>query len=373
MPDSTGPLDKLLSFIKDKMLLIDPHVRGSVMHVIEAIEEVHNQLSREDVSADPKNVTEPFKTEPLQHERPKLEPQPSVTRPIPEADGPESGRKANTDAKKHEPTTSSTEFLGRATEILLNRIMDSVVPRNANPSAQFLPQGCLDRLLSRETAKAVLLESPGQTDVDTLVDFVCSKAPKTFAILITHSDQAPALISKFYDVGFHDSMLPIMVKRDGTIQSSASQSTETAKHIFNSIGWRGRRLARHFEANQWLFLAQVFDRHKFRYEINRQARMPFLAEISEPGREGAFATVIKCIVHSGHFPRDMVRRESFAMGSEKDGGLTRTAARDPRLHSWSMRVGNIPVLHARSLCVLPAGTRTSSRILLRMKWKCFRR
>ncbi len=149
----------------------------------------------------------------------------------------------------------------------------------------------------------VFREAPAQTDVDGLVQFVRSRAPKTFAILGSIGQNR--LISRFRDGALGDEILPIEVDEQGSVQSSKPELTEATNQLFDSLDVY---VPDNFLQNQKGFLAHVFrggDKHQFRYKIGPHICMPFLVKTPVSNR-GAFGTVTKCIVHKGHFSPDIV-------------------------------------------------------------------
>ncbi|KAJ0116629.1 hypothetical protein J7T55_009779 [Diaporthe amygdali] len=141
----------------------------------------------------------------------------------------------------------------------------------------FYPDGVIDDLIHGRSIIKALGEAqtvPGNSDglsMDPLIDFIMAKAKKVFAIAIRIGIPAQELrvaMQLLRNAGISDESLPID-------QGSLPEEWDLLRTI-------------DFCTQQWSFIAPVFSRRKFTYDLEPQAILPFIKRVSkcDPGASG---------------------------------------------------------------------------------------
>ena len=175
-----------------------------------------------------------------------------------------------------------------------------VESRFGNRLDRFLPQGQLNRLITRDSIlDAVEIEEDEVEEGDELlVKFVLQEAKKLFAILVTtRHPKLQEAISLFQKHNFDDTKLPI--------KFWTGQMFNDAKHpFFEMQGARKKKvwdksLIYDFQEKQWEFLAPVLSTEETYHCYGNHVIMPFVAQIASFA-EGSFGVVSKYEIHEDH-------------------------------------------------------------------------
>lgn len=168
-----------------------------------------------------------------------------------------------------------------------------------------MPVRQLAEILCEKTVTAELKERKkemgiSKTAVMQLTSYVCNKAQKIFAILVTI--ERVGHINQFFKAGFNDTMLPL--SRNGSnITPAAERFCDTVKEAFKEWTSQGKR---HFCDNQWAFLSPVFQQSKYTHDIHKRCPMPVLEINSKLGNSTNFSEVHQWVVHQDHLETDQV-------------------------------------------------------------------
>jgi hypothetical protein len=158
-----------------------------------------------------------------------------------------------------------------------------------NPPQEFLPQSSVAKFIT-EAAIVEELEDELDNDKDKdLVDFILQSAKKVFATAIISSIGGNDLykaMKKFKDNNFHDDRLPL--KRDAMSELPC----------FQGKFWNKLR-THNFLKNQWIFLAPVFTKSKFKLDLEPEHIFPF-TWVSNDAKEGTFSNVYQVTIHESH-------------------------------------------------------------------------
>lgn len=175
-----------------------------------------------------------------------------------------------------------------------------VESRFGNRLDRFLPQGQLNRLITRDSIlDAVEIEEDEVEEGDELlVKFVLQEAKKLFAILVTtRHPKLQEAISLFQKHNFDDTKLPI--------KFWTGQMFNDAQHpFFEMQGARKKKvwdksLIYDFQEKQWEFLAPVLSTEETYHCYGNHVIMPFVAQIASFA-EGSFGVVSKYEIHEDH-------------------------------------------------------------------------
>lgn len=175
-----------------------------------------------------------------------------------------------------------------------------VESRFGNRLDRFLPQGQLNRLITRDSIlDAVEIEEDEVEEGDELlVKFVLQEAKKLFAILVTtRHPKLQEAISLFQKHNFDDTKLPI--------KFWTGQMFNDAQHpFFEMQGVRKKKvwdksLIYDFQEKQWEFLAPVLSTEETYHCYGNHVIMPFVAQIASFA-EGSFGVVSKYEIHEDH-------------------------------------------------------------------------
>jgi hypothetical protein len=161
---------------------------------------------------------------------------------------------------------------------------------------QFLPEGCLQELLTSETIIKELQDDllasqcvdPPDDLIEMLVDFILQKAKKVFATTVLSGLRVGRLthsMFEFMDLEFTDDCLPVTYGKMETIFSKGTRWSPFTIH--------------NFYREQWRFLAPVFSKKSFKVNLEPDHILPFI-EKNNFGKEGAFGQVFQVQVHLAH-------------------------------------------------------------------------
>jgi hypothetical protein len=112
-----------------------------------------------------------------------------------------------------------------------------------------------------------------------------------------------SVINQFCAADFSDEMLPVSRNKSRIIPTDESFSSIVNK-VFGS--WTGPARESFCKA-QWQFLAPVFRKCTFQYNIHRLCPMPIVERLSKSGHSTQFSEVEEWIIHQDHLDTDTVR------------------------------------------------------------------
>lgn len=181
---------------------------------------------------------------------------------------------------------------------LVDQIYDKYETSRFDPEEKhFLPEGCLDELLTLEVVIKELLDKDDLRPEELrlpekkkdVVDFILSKAPKVFATAVVSGLRGKLLavaMVKFHSIGFHDECLPV--------------TEHDSKHLkmFQDL-WSNMTI-RYFRQEQWRFLAPVFSRTNCKLDLKPGHILPFIKKYDNNVKEGAFGRVYRVEIHPAH-------------------------------------------------------------------------
>ena len=163
----------------------------------------------------------------------------------------------------------------RLRETLKKNLVKSAFDKTNHP---FVPEGVVDRLITREEVQRCLKISKTSAGTDESIEFVMTSAKKGFAIAIVAKIDVKRAIGWLKTESLDDKKLPI------TKPKSRSWSR----------GWRGD-----FCEHQWTFLAPVFDTTKLSHDFEEARILPFVSTSTVTGK-GSFGEVSKTVIHREH-------------------------------------------------------------------------
>jgi hypothetical protein len=181
---------------------------------------------------------------------------------------------------------------------------------------RFVPNTALEDMFRRNDVAESLqkIRSSLQTEISTLVSFVCDKATKIFAILAW--TQAEALIEQFYEHQFVDDLLPICYDTDdeGNVKVFSYKpygKVPIKNHPFNNDEWTERNVEHFCYDDQWPFLSPVFRENHFRYDFPESIHLPFVDSSYMSQKESFFSVVKERRIHRDHLQATKYVRHTF--------------------------------------------------------------
>ncbi|KAK4163795.1 hypothetical protein QBC43DRAFT_289671 [Cladorrhinum sp. PSN259] len=227
-------------------------------------------------------------------------------------------RRRSIDEYNYADSTSSSDYS------LADRIMDAEVQSEFDMgSPTFLPEGCLDTLITKHAILHQLLDGNydrnASTELQELAIFIESKARKVFAILVGYmgweGDTLVGAMQAFINHDFTDKELPV-----------PRPDKHHRSHILDSLNPRkGRPIWRassidHFFTVQWRVLVPVFqlvtDRHI--YDFSPHHILPFIRRYDSDAQRGGFGSVHKYQVHPNHVSNQLKPEERWEFVAVKE-------------------------------------------------------
>jgi hypothetical protein len=168
-----------------------------------------------------------------------------------------------------------------------------------------VPETALKEIFNKENIAETLREheSSFETNISTLVSFVCDEAIIIFAILVWI--EAEQLIDQFYQHQLNDESLPIHCEIDADDNIKAfsyrpNGNTLIENHPFNAKGWTAMTREHFCTHCQWYFLSPVFGEEKFRYHFHESTHLPFVDKSHASQKGSFFSTVREWRIHRVH-------------------------------------------------------------------------
>ncbi|KAH8890108.1 HET-domain-containing protein [Thozetella sp. PMI_491] len=200
------------------------------------------------------------------------------------------------------PSTTSSIVL------LKERIYDELI--RSTGEQEFLPANFIDLFTARERVIEVLNEEGVEYD-DDLLAYASGEGKRVFLTLVD-IEKLEALQS-LYEEGFNDSHLPVGEtktdrKRVGRkkimyeIRSLDEASNTLRADRWDSFAqdmWNNQSL-KSFINTQWLFLAPVFTKDKFRYVFHQKRPLPYIDDGGAASKAGFFSRVTQVRIHDAH-------------------------------------------------------------------------
>lgn len=147
----------------------------------------------------------------------------------------------------------------------------------AKTSHEFVPDGCIDQIVTRNEVLAALNITEPTTKEEVLVRFILERAKRIFAVAVFAKIDVKAAIERFKSNDVDDSRMPILRPKKGW-----------------SSGWRGD-----FYEYHWRFFAPVFLTTNYSHDFEDAQILPFMT-MSRVSGEGAFGEVSRIEIHPNH-------------------------------------------------------------------------
>ncbi|KAI1354102.1 acyl transferase/acyl hydrolase/lysophospholipase [Xylaria sp. FL0043] len=161
---------------------------------------------------------------------------------------------------------------------------------------QFLPEGRLDRLITRVSVVSAIGLPDNWEQVSPedkkLVNFVVESAKKVFAITVTagmgkNDSELHKIMHLFQVYGFGDASLPVK-----------PESWAPENPLIRDLRWRKVELQR-FLNHQWTYLAPIFPETVWDTDLEPDCILPFTS-VDSIATAGAFGSVYQVTVHPSH-------------------------------------------------------------------------
>jgi hypothetical protein len=133
----------------------------------------------------------------------------------------------------------------------------------------YAPRSCLEEQITRATIKRCLPDAQ-----DELLDFIWSRAPKLFAILLySNYNNLESALQTFKDRRLTDKKLPFPSRME---QCTCTETQPSCRHKVarETLGKWSIRAWDHLYTFQWRFLALEFETDKFDYVLDEQSILP---------------------------------------------------------------------------------------------------
>lgn len=196
------------------------------------------------------------------------------------------------------PPDSDVSSSSDSAELLCDQIVKMLKKSAFDNGQDFLPEGCIDKLIVEKAVVEVLttVDSDGETDYGSglapdrdLVEFILTgSAKKIFAITILAGLRAKKLqraMIQFKNNSFVDDRLPVTAKM-------------LQEPFFKKSPWHAA-YKKQFCKNQWEFLAPVFSNENSNVELHEHAILPFIRK-EDDVKSGAFGEVHQVAIHPSH-------------------------------------------------------------------------
>ncbi|KAI0407737.1 kinase-like domain-containing protein [Xylaria palmicola] len=164
-------------------------------------------------------------------------------------------------------------------------------------NSKFLPLYWQTSFLHAKTIQKTLANCKGLRgkDVTKFTSYVTSKA-RTVFLLLVFIDKVN-YISDFHDAHFEDGDLPIVF--DGRWEGW-SLKNQSRRHSWQFLSKWTSGEKDVFASNQWVFLAPIFSRATFFYELEPQQPLPFRSSADVSRATGYFSTIYRVAIPSSH-------------------------------------------------------------------------
>ena len=196
---------------------------------------------------------------------------------------------------------------GQLKDELRSKMVESLFDKT---QTSFLPQGAFDTIISRERIK----EAIRSTD-DALVDFICLKAPKLFAITAFREsrDRLRAVMSCFFKNNFQDKDLPMEKWSNDRYLKTLAEDIE---HPFASMEENMEENVEDEDNRSWGY-SNIYDlqRDQFKFlapilstDTPSQDTWGLIMPFIEKGvsyAEGSFGMISKYKIHPDHIQRPL--------------------------------------------------------------------
>ena len=146
----------------------------------------------------------------------------------------------------------------------------------------FVPTSSIHELVTEESIELELSHTrlPRKSRKRFILPFILSKASKIFAILVYI--KMAEYIEEFWIEGLSDEVLPVAIPGVAALELS----------VFNSWDYDND--------SQLLFLARIFTKDKFVYELDDACPLPFTSINPLSEKMSAFSNVQEATIHPGH-------------------------------------------------------------------------
>ncbi|KAK4208537.1 kinase-like domain-containing protein [Rhypophila decipiens] len=199
---------------------------------------------------------------------------------------------------------------------LVDRIFEAEVPSEFDiTSSTFVPEGCLDILITRDAVIPELSEGDDYDDasdeLDELAIFIERKAKKVFTILVRYmgweGSKLVRAMRAFKDHDFTDESLPV----------PRPKAHNPGSHILDSLNPRkGRGLwsapsIDNFFHSQWRVIVPVFGSFtgSVFHDLGPYHILPFIRRFDSKAASGSFGTVHEYRIHPNHISNQLKIKE----------------------------------------------------------------
>lgn len=169
---------------------------------------------------------------------------------------------------------------------------------------QFIPADVMESLSIKDVVEAELKGKTGDTPVALLVDYVLNKPAKKVFLTLAFRGRTDAL-PYFHNLGISDGDLPIDLEPTPSSSNVPGPSREVSNPDSSSYksctspgSWE-KRDCYDFNRDQWLFLAPVFSKTEFTYQLHKQCPVPVITVMSVP-HGGLQGSVSEVELHPAH-------------------------------------------------------------------------
>ena len=194
------------------------------------------------------------------------------------------------------------------TPYLKERILDAICKNTHHQN--FLPADMIDNLSTPEIVQSEL-EDEGVPISPELVQFASGPGKRVFLTLAFVENMAA--LPSLYSAGFSDADLPIDFDRKfwriktgflsvSTLDPRTDMPNDRKVTPFSVQDWKPLSRLEKFASDQWIFLAPVFTKAKFRYNLHAKQPLPFLPTLQakDSHKDGFFSRISRIQVHGAH-------------------------------------------------------------------------
>ncbi|KAF3798440.1 hypothetical protein GCG54_00013180 [Colletotrichum gloeosporioides] len=208
-----------------------------------------------------------------------------------------------------------------------DKILERLERSKFDTKQEFLPEGCLDKLINPQALKQELFYEKDILDPkdESLLNFINKNAKKVFATaycaLGGSESTLVATMAYFQSLEFSDKCLPIKdLRTDQTMRNAPAQLPFPFNQLRPRIisrTWAPMRV-RNFYQHQWKFLAPIFTRDHFHHILPVDVVLPFVW-VNNVVKGGRFSSVYEVEVHRSHLER---------LDARADGTSARVAVKE---------------------------------------------
>lgn len=180
-----------------------------------------------------------------------------------------------TDDSSSSSSEDETDCQPQLRSLIRDKLLKSAFDKTPH---NFVPERTIEGIITEDIIKRSLKITNPSNKENEVVEFVKTRAKKTFAIVVfSKQDDIMSVIRSLKRRGIDDSQLPIK-----------------NKERLGSKDW-----ASDFYEDQWRFFAPIFSTDNYNYDLEECHILPFVSKDMDSGR-GSFGMVSKYLVHQNH-------------------------------------------------------------------------